>query len=282
MATAAPDVPSNAAGFDIEGEVTPLPLLVRQLWDSRGLLTILARKDFYVRYRRAAFGLSWAVALPLIQSVVLAVVFSRVVHVRTGANLAAFVLSGLVGWTYFSSTLSVAATSIVDNSGMSSRIYFPRALLPLVSVVANLYGFAVTVVVLVILCPILGTGLGPRIVLLVPATVLVIAVTSGFALVASALHVYFRDIRYFVTAALVVWFYLTPIFYPRSLATGLLAPVLLANPLTGVVELFRAATVGAAPGLGASVAVSCGWAVGLLVVAARLHRRHNRVFSDLL
>jgi len=274
--------PPLGQGFVLEGELTPLPQLWRELWQSRELIAILARKDFYVRYRRASLCLLWAVGLPLFQALVLAVVFSRVVRVHTGSNFAVFVLTGMVGWTYFSNTLSVASTSIVEGSGLSTRIYFPRAVLPLVSVIANLYGYVITLVITLILCPLLGVGLGLHTLWLLPATALAVAVTAGACLVTSALHVYFRDIRYIVTAAVIGWFYLTPVFYPLSLVHGVLRAVVVANPLTGVVELMRAATAGADSDWTTAVFVSVIWTLLLLGIGASLHRRFNRVFTDLL
>ncbi|MHB1853780.1 MAG: ABC transporter permease [Acidimicrobiales bacterium] len=276
------DSPPLGQGFVLQGELTPLSQLGRELWQSRDLIAILARKDFYVRYRRASLGLLWAVGLPLFQALVLAVVFSRVVRVHTGSNFAVFVLIGMVGWTYFSNTLSVASTSIVDGSGLSTRIYFPRAVLPLVSVIANLYGYSITLVITLALCPLLGVGLGLHTLWIVPATALAVAVTAGACMVASALHVYFRDVRYIVTAAVIGWFYLTPVFYPLSLVHGLLRAVVVANPLTGVVELMRAATAGADADWAKTVVVSVIWTVLLLGAGASLHRRFNRVFTDLL
>jgi len=276
------DSPPLGQGFVLEGELTPFPQLWSELWQSRELIAILARKDFYVRYRRASFGLLWAVGLPLFQALVLAVVFSRVVKVHTGSNFAVFVLTGMVGWTYFSNTLSVASTSIVDGSGLSTRIYFPRAVLPMVGVIANLYGYVITVVITLVLCPILGVGLGLHTLWILPATVLAVAVTAGACMVTSALHVYFRDVRYLVTAAVIGWFYLTPVFYPLRLVHGVLRAVVVANPLTGVVELMRAATAGADADWAKTVVVSVVWTVLLLGTGASLHRRFNRVFTDLL
>jgi lipopolysaccharide transport system permease protein len=274
--------PALGQGFELEGEVTSLRQLGTELWDSRQLIAILARKDFYVRYRRASLGLFWAVGLPLFQSLVLAIVFSRVVKIHTGTSFPVFVLTGMVAWTYFSNTLSAASTSIVEGSGLSTRIYFPRAVLPLVGVAANLYGYAITLVILLILCPILGVGLGLHVLWAIPATALAIALTAGACMVTSALHVYFRDVRYIVTAAVIGWFYLTPVFYPLKLAHGVLHAVVTANPLTGVVEMLRAATAGADPRWATTVLVTVVWTVALLVGGALLHRRYNRVFTDLM
>ena len=272
---------ARAEGFELRGETTPLVPWLRSLWASRALTRVLARKDFLVRYRRASLGVLWAVGLPVLQAVVLAVVFSRVVRVETEAPYWAFVFSGLVPGAFVLSTVTAASTSIVDGSSLSSKVYFPRAVLPLATVLANLYG-AVVSLVLLLLVVVLAGELEPRIVLLVPAVLLAVALTVGGALVGSALHVTFRDTRYLLQAIGAVWLYATPIAYPLGLLPGGLRAVVEANPATGVVELFRAATVGADPGWGTSLVWAVGWTVVLLVAGVLLHLRGDRTFADRL
>jgi ABC-type polysaccharide/polyol phosphate export permease len=222
------------------------------------------------------------VLLPLFQAVVLAIVFSHVarIHVK-GINYTVFIFSGMISWTFFSGVLSMGSTAIVDSAGMTAKIYFPRALLPLVSAGSSLYGFAITVLILLGLAVATGVDLGVNTLLLIPAIIIMTLLASAFTLVFSALHVYFRDMRFAVQAMLLAWFYVTPIIYPLSLA-GHLGEFLRVNPVTGVVEMFRAATVGADPGWANTLWWTFGWTVGLLVIAMALHRRFNRVFADLL
>jgi ABC-type polysaccharide/polyol phosphate export permease len=268
--------------LELGGEATPVPRLAMDLWRSRGLLRILARKDFFVRYRRASLGMAWAVLVPLVQATVLAVVVSRFVHFRdVHVDYVVFVFSGTLVWNTFSTTVSAAATSIVDGAGLSTKIYFPRALLPLVTVASNLYGLVPSVGILLVLALATGAPLGPRLVLLLPALALTALLAAAFGLVLAALHVYFRDVRYIVQTALVAWFYATPVFYPLE-AAGRLAPLLRANPATGMIELMRAATVGADPGFLTAVWWSLGWVAALVTLGAALHRRFDRVFVDLL
>jgi ABC-type polysaccharide/polyol phosphate export permease len=118
--------------------------------------------------------------------------------------------------------------------------------------------------------------------LLVPAVLLLLALTIVFAAVLAALHVYFRDVRYLVQAGLLLAFYLTPVFYPLDRAPAALADVVKVNPTTGVIELYRAATVGADAHYGVAVAISVAWALVLAAAAARLYARYDRVFADLL
>lgn len=272
---------SDARGFKLTARPASITALLRDAWKSRDLIRILARKDFYVRYRRATFGLIWAAALPLLQALVLAFVVSKFANFKTGSQYAVQVLSGTVAWAAFSTIVSTGATSVVDGSGLSTKIYFPRLVLPLANVITSAYGLTISVVVLVATSLVTGAGIGPRTVYLVPGFALVLLLACAFSLVLSALHVYFRDTRYLVQAALLVWLYLTPVIYPLS-AIGRARLFIEANPMTGVVEMFRAATVGADNGWGVALLWTAAWCVVLLVVGIVLHRRNDRVFVDLL
>lgn len=270
-----------APTIDLHRETSRPGDLLRAIWRSRALLAILARKDFQTRYRRTSLGMLWAVALPLLQTVVIVVVFQRLLHQRTH-DYPVFVLSGMVLWSYFSSTLQASSTAIVDASDMSSRVYFPRALLPMTPAVANGYSFLVGLAILLVACPFYHVSFGPRLWLLLPGIAATALLTTSFGLVAAALHVYFRDIRYVVGAMLLVWFYVTPIIYQQTALHGLLRTAVSLNPVTGVIDLFRAATIGVPGGLLVPLATSAAWAVALFVVALVLHARHDRIFADLL
>jgi lipopolysaccharide transport system permease protein len=272
---------SQAPSFELQGESTPVTTLLVETWRSRALLMMLARKDFFVRYRRASFGVLWAIGLPLIQAVVLAAVLSRFVRFNTKVNYTVFIFTGMTVWSFFAGTLTTASTSIVDGQGLSTKIYFPRAILPLVSVASSLYGFVFSLLVVVAMCVVAGVPFGLRVLLVVPAVVLMVALTVAFSLVLSALHVYFRDVRYIVQAAVMAWFYVTPVVYPLSAARNL-APLIRLNPATGMTELFRAAFVGGDPGWVVSLWWTLAWTAGLLAVGALLYRRFDRVFVDLM
>jgi ABC-type polysaccharide/polyol phosphate export permease len=268
-------------GFRLRRGGTPLRTLVPATWHSRELIGILARKDFYVRYRRAAFGMLWAAALPLLQALVLAFIVSRFVKFDTRGHYATFVLAGTVAWGTFTAIVGPGSTAIVDGSALSTKIYFPRVVLPLATAWSAAYGLVISAALLVVATAVSGVGVGPRVLLLVPAAALTLLLGAAFALVLSALHVYFRDVRYLVQAALLLWLYLTPVIYPLN-AIGHVRPWVEANPVTGVVELYRAATVGAESGWTVTLWWTGGWCVVLLAVALALHRRFDRLFVDLL
>lgn len=268
-------------GFTLSGRPASITTLFSDVWRARQLISVLARKDFYVRYRRATFGLLWAAALPLLQAGALAFVVSRFATFDTGSDYVVFVLSGTVAWSTFSSVINIGSSAIVDGSGLSTKIYFPRLVLPLTTVWTSAYGLAISSAVLIAAALISGVGVGARTLLLVPAGALTLVLAGSFAVVLSALHVYFRDVRYLVQAALLVWLYVTPVIYPLT-AIGNLRPWIEANPVTGVVELHRAATVGADPGWMVSLWWTAAWCVGLTILGLVLHRRYDRVFVDLL
>jgi lipopolysaccharide transport system permease protein len=264
----------------LTGSRTPVRQLIRNLWSSRELLVILGRKNFFVQYRRATIGVLWAVGLPLVQAVLFSVIFSRIARFPV-PHYAVYVFSGMVAWSFFMGTLVPSATSIVDNSSLSSKVYFPRAILPLSVCYGGLYSLLSGLVVLIVMALILGAGIGVRILLLVPAVALVTALSAAFGLVLSVSHVYLRDTRYVVQAAAVIWLWITPVIYPISLLHGWVRVVLDVNPMTGVAQLFHAAVIsGVAP---LSLAwVSLAWVVALLIAAGWLHARFDRVVSDLL
>lgn len=270
-------------GFELTGTPPPVRLLLRDLYRSRDLLRTLARKDFYVRFRRASFGMLWAIGLPLIQATVLALVFTRIVPIDTGGNYGVFVFSGMLPWTFLSSSVMVGSTAIVDGAQLATKIYFPRALLPLVTLGANFYGFVPGVGVLLIAAMTIGEGPTLEFWKVVPASLLMVVFVASLALVLSAMHVYFRDLRFIVQAALLAWFYGTPVIYPIDEADGILRTILLVNPATGMVTLFRDAVSNVGTDdLAVALASTLAWTTVLAIIGLVAHARRDRVFVDLL
>jgi len=271
-------------GFELTGKPGSLADMARGVWKSRDLLRMLAKKDFVARYRRASLGMAWAVGLPLVQAVVLAVVLSHLVKFKTNVNFAVFVYTGTLAWNFFSQTLTTTTNSIVEGQALATKIYFPRAVLPMTTVLSSLYGFLPGLPLLIILAIAFKVHLTWHIILLIPATLLMIGMTTAFSLVAAALQVYFRDMKYIVQALVVPWFYASAVFYPLTLLDRAphLKPLVDLNPATGMVLLFRAAVVGADPGWRAALVWPFVWTAGLFIVAVYLYRRFDRVFVDLL
>ena len=257
--------------------------LLAELWKRRELVSVLARKDFFVRYRRSKLGLIWVFMVPLIQALVLSVVFSRVGRFSaTIPHYPIYVFSGFIAWSFFSSNLVTGSTAIVDGKDLAVRIYFPRIVLPIVKLLTDSYTLGSTVAILLVLALAFGVHLGLAVLLLIPAMALLMALALGFSLILSSIHVYFRDVRFIVGALVMPWFYVTPIFYDPSQMHGILRDVVRVNPATGALDLFRAATVGAAPDWQVSIPIAAVLAGALLLVGFTVQRRLDRNFLDLL
>ena len=254
---------------------------LRSMWEHRSVLSWLARADFQVRYKRASFGILWSVAVPVLQATVLVFVFSRFARFDSIDAYPVFVLTGVATWSFFSTYLGTSSTAIVDQSALADKVWFPRAILAIVPGLAALVGFVITLVIIVAVAPAFDAPIGGRIGLVPLAALLALLFTTALALVVSALHVYFRDVRFLIQALLLIWFWLTPVAYPQEFAGGV-APWLAANPMTGIVTLFRLGTVGVDHPWKVSVAVSVGVTIALLALAVEIHRRHDRLFVDLL
>lgn len=265
----------------LSGRWTPPATLLVEVWQARELCWTLARKEFFVRYRRATFGVLWAVALPAVQAAVLSLVLTRVTRIHV-PHYSSFIFSGIVGWTYFATTLGSGATSIVDNASLSSKIYFPRAVIPIAVCISGLFTLLVSIVVLLVVELIAGIPVGLHLLLLVPAFLLAALLTTALTLTLSAAQVYLRDVKYAVQTGLLVWFYVTPVFYPLQVLHGVFKTLVLINPVTGVVQLFHLAALGSAADTGLAVASTAAWIVALVVIGMWLHCRYDRFLADLL
>jgi lipopolysaccharide transport system permease protein len=262
----------------------PVALLqwLREMWRHRGVLMELSKKDFRVRYKRASLGVLWAGAVPVLQAAVMAFVFSRVGKFGSGGySYAVYVLAGIAAWAYFSMAITASTTAIVEGATLTDKVWFPRAVLGLVPVVSNLVTLAISVVVVIVALPVFGEPITPRLLLLVPALLLIVGFSTGLGLVLSGLDVYFRDVKFLVQAAVLVWFYVTPIVYPPRVLGGA-NQLLQLNPLTGIVGLFQRAAVGAPVPSPTAVIASVVTTVVLLVAGVAYHHRHDRLFVDQL
>lgn len=281
--TRAGDHSGAKPGFRLDNRPEPLREWLRAMWGYRTVLVALSRKEFKIRYKRTALGVLWAAAMPLFQTMIMVFVFSRVGRFGTGGDIsyAGFVLAGMVPFIYASTSILTSTTSIVDGSGLTDKVWFPRGMLALVSPLANLVTLAISILVLLVALPILDVSLTPKLLLLVPAILLTIAFVGAVGLLLSALQVYFRDVKFIVQAVMLVWLYLTPIVYPQStLETA--GPWLDFNPLTGIVGLYQRAAVDAPAPTGRALVVSVVATLVFGVIAISVHRRHDRLFVDLL
>lgn len=254
---------------------------LRELGAHRDLLRFLIARSIKVRYAQSALGIGWAVIQPLVQMIVFAIVFGRLVGVSSeGVPYALFALVGLVPWTYFANAMSEATASLPRNAQLLSKVYFPRLVLPVAEVGARLVDFAVGLLMLAAVMVYFGAAPNAQI-LALPILILIMMLTAlGLGLWLTALAIQFRDISYATDFFVRLLMYAAPVVYPASLVPERYQYLYALNPMVGVIEGFRAALLGtrAMPwdliGIGAGVAL-------LLVIGGTLFFANRApVFAD--
>lgn len=235
----------------------------RELWTARELAVIFAQRDLRVRYKQAVFGVAWVVLQPVITVVAFTLVFNRLADVPTGGiPYPVFALTGLLSWNYLTSCISRGSEILVGNTALVTKVYFPRIIAPLASLLPPLVDLAIGLVLLLVLC--LSYGVAPRPqLLLLPVWLLLLVVTSlGIVCTLAALNVRYRDVRQIVAPALQALLFLSPVAYSTASfsGTGLLAYSL--NPAVGALELGRWVLIGGNwPGWSLAVSVSSAFVV---------------------
>jgi ABC-2 type transport system permease protein/lipopolysaccharide transport system permease protein len=246
-----------------------------------GLVYALSRKNFQVRYKRAMLGVAWAVLQPVVQAAVLAFVFTKLIHIDRVPNYPLFVLAGVLPWSYLTQSMSAATTSVVDNGPLVRKVALPLSVFPISAVGGTAIAYVASIGVLVVVA-VLSGNVGFALLYLPLAIALETALIVGFGVFTSAFHVAFRDVRYLVDSFLLLAFYATPILYDQSaLKQQTYRRILRANPMTGVMSLYRAAVL-QRPVDWAAVAVTLVFVPVLAVVAATVFHRRADEFADLV
>lgn len=256
---------------------------LRELWAYRELLFFQAARDVKVRYQQTFLGAAWAIIQPVTQMVVFSVFFGQLLGVGSdGVPYPVFAYCALLPWQLFAFALTQSSNSLVDNAHLLTKVYFPRLIVPLASVIAGLVDFCIAFVVLLGLM--LWYGITPTwaVVTLPLFVLLAIAAALSAGLWLSALNVQYRDIRYTLPFITQILFFLTPIVYPSSRIPETYRWMIGLNPLAGVVEGFRWALLGNVPPPGPMLAVSVAMTVVLLVGGLFYFRRMERGFADVV
>jgi lipopolysaccharide transport system permease protein len=214
----------------------------------RELLFFLAWRDILVRYKQTVIGVSWVVLRPLLFMVILTVVFGRIARLPSeDVPYALLVFSGLLPWFFFSNALSECSNSLVTNSHLLSKVYFPRLIVPASTILVSAVDFLISFVVLLLLMIWYGVPPSWQFALL-PALGLWVGVLAfGLGLLFSALTVRYRDFRHIVPFALQLGIYASPVAYSTNIIPEKILPFYYLNPIAGVIDAFRWISIGTAP-----------------------------------
>jgi lipopolysaccharide transport system permease protein len=255
----------------------------RELWQYRDLLVILIERDVKLRYKQTAIGLLWVIIQPLLAAGIFTVIFGLFVKVGSdGMPYLLFSFTGLVAWTYFSGALQRASGSLVNNSQLISKVYFPRLIIPLAHTLAVLVDFAVMLLLLFVLMAFYHVWPTWRLATLPLFLVLGTLTATGVSLWLSALSVKYRDFMYALPFMIQVWMYATPIVYPASKIPLRWRGLYALNPLVGFVEGFRWSTLGRSTLDPSMLLYSVAITLVLFVSGAFFFRRTERTFADVI
>ncbi len=252
-----------------------------ELWRYRDLAGQIALRDITVRYRQTLLGAAWAILQPLGFMVVFSLFFGNLAGVASnGLPYPLFSLAALVPWTFFANALLLGSDSLVANSALVSKIYFPRIFMPAGIIVAGFVDLLVSIVIL--LAIVLIWGLTPSLAILTLPLLIAIAAAAalGTSSALSAINVRFRDVRYIVPFAIQLWLFASPVVYPSSLLDEPWQTISAINPMVGVVEGFRWATLGSGSAPWDLIAISAASACVLFVAGLAYFDRVERRFAD--
>jgi lipopolysaccharide transport system permease protein len=258
------------------------PLNLRHLWAYRELLYFLIWRDIKVRYKQTTLGALWAIIQPLSMMIIFTIFFNKLVRIPTdGIPSGLFYYAGLSLWMFFSNAVMNGASSLIGNTNLITKVYFPKLIIPSAAVLASVVDFAIASLLLVALLIYYGYGRTWEVFLLLPVSLLVTTLALGMGILFAAMNAKYRDVRYVLPFLLQVWMFISPIIYPASVVPKEWRWLLALNPLTGIVEVYRAALFGLRIHW-QSVAYSVLFTMMLLSFAAYIFRRMEKSFAEVL
>lgn len=254
----------------------------RELWAYRELLWVLTARDIKVRYKQTVLGAGWAIIRPVLTMVIFSMVFGQFAKMPSdGYPYPIFVYAALLPWTFFSAAIGTSGQSLVGSAPLVSKVYFPRLIIPLSSVGAGLVDLLIATGILLLMM--LWYGVGWSINLLAAPLLLmaVVFIALGVGTLLSALTVAYRDFTHLTPFLVQIWMYVTPVIFPVSLVPERWRWLLYLNPMTGLVEGFRAAFLGKPFDVG-GLGISFAMAVIVFAAGVAYFEKVERRFADII
>ena len=261
-------------------------LNLKELWRYRDLILLFVRRTFVSQYKQTILGPAWAVIQPLLTTVIFTIIFGNIAGLAPGGvPTFLFYLSGSVAWGYFSGCLTATSNTFTANAAIMGKVYFPRLVMPVTTVISQLISFAIQFAFFLLFFAyycITGAGVHPNgFVLLTPLLILQMACLGlGFGVIVSALTTKYRDLAMLVSFGVQIWMYLTPVTYDICFIPERFLPLYMLNPVTPVITTFRYAFLGT--GTFQLTYYLIGWAVTLavLLLGVVLFNRVEKTFMD--
>ncbi len=249
----------------------------------RALIKELVKREIKAKYKQSILGYAWVILVPLINLVVLTVVFSFLVRIQTGnIPYPVFLFVALVPWMFTASSISAATSSLVANQQLITKIYLPREIFPLSSILAKSVDLILSASILAVILIIFKVTIFPSILFLPVIFLFHFMLVLGVSLVLSATNVFFRDVENILSVFLMVWMYMTPIIYPPELIPANLVSLFNLNPMTGIVNAYRNVVLYGVPPPMPSFAYSMIFSLAIFVLGFVYFRKRSRYFADVI
>jgi lipopolysaccharide transport system permease protein len=254
-----------------------------EIWSYRELFYLLAWRDFKVRYKQTAIGASWVVFQPLLTMVVFTVFFNKLLGVSSpGGNYPVFVIVGLIYWNLFANSLQNASNSLVANQGLITKVYFPRIIAPLATILVYVVDFAVASLVLIAVMASYAVRPGLLgIALAFPMLLVTLLWAAGLGAFFAAVNVRYRDVKFAVPFLIQTMLFVTPVIYPVSYIPKAFQVFVYLNPMAGVVTAMRAELIQQGTVSWSGVAISTAVAIAAAYLGTRYFVRGERRFADI-
>ena len=245
----------------------------------RELLYQMVKRDLLLRYKQTVMGFGWAIFMPLVNTVIFSVIFTRVAPLDTGVPYPLFAYCGLCTWNFFASSLRFGVNSLTANPSLVSKVYFPREIFPLAATLVSFVDFMISAVVLVGLMVYYGVMPTSALLFLPLIVVVHFVFTLAMALLLAMSNLFFRDVKYLFEVVLTVWMFVTSVLYPLSSVGGKTGAVMRLNPMTPIIDGYRSVLLyGQVPGL--EFIASASVALVLLAGAWLVFHRAEYAFAE--
>jgi len=256
---------------------------VSELWRYRELFYFLAWRDVKLRYKQTALGVAWAVLQPLMTMIVFTLLFGKLGNMPSdGIPYPLFYFGALLPWMYFAAALANSGNSLVANAGLVTKVYFPRVILPTSAAVSGLVDLLIGFVLLIGIMAYYRVVPGWTMLLWPPLTLLLFILALGVSLILAALNVKYRDVKYTLPFLVQLWLFATPVIYPTSLIPERYRVLAGLNPLSGVIDGFRAALNPTKQVDWQLLAISTIVTSVVFTLAVVYFRRSERAFADIV
>lgn len=249
----------------------------------KDLLIELVKREIKARYKQSILGYAWVILVPVLNLIVLTVVFSYFIRIPTGnVPYIVFLFTGLVPWTFTANSISLATQSVISNSSLITKIYLPREIFPIATILSKMVDFLLTCLVLVVLLIIFGISFKSTMLFIPVIFFFHFLLILGISFFLSATNVFFRDVENVIGVFLTIWMYITPVLYPQELIPPTFVPFFNLNPMMPIIDSYRNTVLyGVMPAWPSFIYAACA-SIVIFVLGYKFFKNRSRYFADVI